>query len=1000
MAPRTDTTTAPARAAGDGGTGRRAPTLLLLGPVAAAGEDGLLDIGSPRHREMLAALAVDAGRVVRAETLLERVWGERARGGTMANLQAVISRLRARLRSGDTGLEIDTVPPGYRLVVPTGAIDADRFLADVAAADDAKAAGDLGLARTRLLHALRWWRGDALADIAQPFARAEATRLDGLRLSVEQQLAELDVEMGEPESAVERLRRLAGEHPMRESVRGQLMRALYLSGRQADALAEYADLRDVLVDELGIDPGPAVQRLHTQILQQDSDLGTSTPVGTASPRRTSGDQGLRGAGHPRGDGAGRLVGPESRPGATARGMLPSEALLGELVGRERDIERLVGLLRAPTSRLVTLTGVGGCGKSRLAVAAAAAAADHFPDGITVVPLAPLADVGAVLPEIARAVGVAEGADPLAALVDALRDRRRLLLLDNAEHLLDAGPELATLVAACPDLRVLVTSRIPLHVRGEALVPVAPLDVDAAAELFVARARARQPLRPVHPEDAAVRALVSRLAGIPLAVELAAARARLLTPAAMLERLDDVLAAEGARDLPPRQRTMASTLDWSFRLLSELEQACFPRLAVFADGFSWDAAVAVLADLADEDETFRVLESLVEQSLVVAEAADPAAGADASLRFRLLEPVSQYAATRLGEAEERLARNAHLGHYGALAERTEPAFRGPGTMAALELVAREHANVVRAIEWGARHGRVDAAGWLCWHVYLFWWLRGALREGRRLVSLVLANGPDDAVRPRLLAVLGAMAFAQGDLTAAAAWHDGAALARRTGDQEALAHCVAGSGLLALAGEDLRGAIDAYRRVIGLTEQVGLRGEWLWTVAHVWCGTAHLALGDLATAATDVERGLAAARRRRDPLGTYTALFSAVQIDLARGEHERARDQVEEGLRLSLETGDRANLASFLDAMALVDSTTGAPGRVGVLRGAASTLRTAVGADAFGYYRPDEAQIAEAERTARAVRGALRYAADVARGCGMTPEQVVAYAVRKGPHPAGG
>ncbi|MFL5516695.1 MAG: ATP-binding protein, partial [Gemmatimonadales bacterium] len=602
--------------------------------------------------------------------------------------------------------EIATVAPGYRLDLPPGGTDVGRFLADVTAGTAARDAGDPAGARSHLLAALGWWRGDALADVPQPFARAEALRFDGLRLSVEEQVAELDVELGDSERAVERLRALTTAHPLREDLRATLIRALYVSGRQADALAEYAALRETLAEELGIDPSPAVQRLHQQVLEQDGALAVRPPTSASGAAESSA---------------------EHRERPASRVSLPSTDLLGELVGRERDVERVVAVLRSSATRMITLTGMGGAGKSRMALAVASAAADDFADGVAYVPLAPLTDARGVLPAIAHAVGVPEGPDQLGALIGLLRDRRRLLLLDNAEHLLEAWADVADLVAACPGLRVLVTSRTPLRVRGEAVIAIEPLDEDAAAELFAARAKAASPIAPVDAQDPAVRALVRRLAGIPLALELAAARSRLLTPGAMLRRFEDLLAAEGARDLPRRQRTMQSALDWSFELLSEADRACFTRLAVFSDGFCLDAAVAVLTDVVSTDEVFGVLDSLVEQSLVVAESEE---GAELP-RFRLLEPVAQYAGTRLDAVAERAARDAHLTFYRGLAERTEPSFRGPGTMAALAMVERENANFAAAIEWGVRSGQVDVAGWLCWWLWLYWWLRGTLHEGQRL-----------------------------------------------------------------------------------------------------------------------------------------------------------------------------------------------------------------------------------------------------------------------------
>ncbi|TWH03173.1 putative ATPase [Nocardioides sp. J9] len=939
--------------------------LRLLGPLAvldAAGEP--VDVGSPRHRETLAALAVDAGRVVSTDMLLDRVWGESGRGGTLANLQAVISRLRARLREAEVPAEIVTAPPGYRLEVDLAAIDAHRLATGLDRAREALAAGDAPAAREHLATALGWWRGEPLADVPQMFARAEALRLEGLRLTGEELAAEVDLMIGDAAAAVVRLQDLAAQHPLRESVRGQLMRALYLAGRQADALEEYADLRARLVEELGVDPGPAVQQLHQQILEQDPALRPATQPAPAAPATTPGP-------------------PAAEPPRPSR--IPSTDLLGELVGRDRDVDYLVDLLRAPTSRLVTVTGVGGCGKTRVALAVAHAAERHFADGVTLVPLAPLRDPSAVIPAIAHAVGVAEGGDPFAALLDLLRGRDQLLLLDNAEHLLDAWPEVATLAAACPGLRVLVTSRTPLRVRGEVLYPLTPLDLPAATRLFATRAASVAPGSATSADDPDVVDLCQRLAGIPLAIELAAARVRLLTPADIGARLADVMAAEGARDLPPRQRTMRAAIDWSFELLSPTEQAVFPRLAVFVGGFDLRAAEAVLADVLDRrtdgstdsnhgGSALAVLETLVEQSLVVAE---PSAG---GTRFRLLEPVAQYALTRLSPADERVARDAHLRHFTDLAAHYEPSLRGPGTVDTLAGIEREHANLVAAVEWSLASGQADAGGWLGWHLWLFWWVRGALREGRRLMEGVLAGAQDDRVRVRAGAVSSALAFAQGDLAfARAGWAVASDLARATDDVEGLPYAYGGIGLVALAEDDLDTAAAVFTETIDLTVVAGLGGEWLWTLSHVWLGTVELLRGDADRAAALVDAALDAGRRRDDPLAVYIALFTAIQVSVVRGDFTRARAQIREGVTLSMDTGDHANLAYLLEALAVVESLDGDGdlARVGVLRGAAAELRAGAGGNVYGYYRPDEALIEQASATARATRGPS-YDDDVATG----------------------
>ncbi|KRC46414.1 MULTISPECIES: BTAD domain-containing putative transcriptional regulator [unclassified Nocardioides] len=934
----------------------------VLGPIEVLDATGApIDVGSPRHRETLAALAVDAGRVVSTDMLLDRVWGETGRGGTLANLQAVISRLRARLRDAGVPAEIVTAPPGYRLEIPDGALDADRLTAGVERAREALGAGDEPTARTALERALAWWRGEPFADVPQPFARAEALRLEGVRLTGEELAAELDLRAGHAAGAVARLQELAAQHPLRESVRGQLMRALYLAGRQADALEEYGALRTRLVEDLGVDPGPAVQRLYQQILEQDPALrpAAAAPMATltSKPKPPSG--------------------------------IPSTLLLGDLVGRDRDVDYLVGLLRAPTSRLVTVTGVGGCGKTRVALAVASAAEEHFADGAVLVPLAPLRDQTAVIPAIAHAVGVAEGGDPFAALLDLLRDREQLLLLDNAEHLVDAWPEVATLAAACPGLRILVTSRTPLRVRGEVLYPLTPLDQHAAAELFVTRAAAVATGRAFVPDDPDVVQLVHRLAGIPLAIELAAARVRLLAPAAMLARLDEVMAAEGARDLPPRQRTMRAAIDWSFELLSPAEQAAFPRLAVFVGGFGLDAAAAVLADLDGGGNLLALLDALVEQSLLIV---DPHGALGP--RFRLLEPVAQYALTRLSADDERVARDAHLRHFTGLAAHYEPSLRGPGTVETLAGIELEHANMVAAIEWSLVSGQPDLGGWLGWHLWLFWWVRGALREGRRLMEAVHEVATDDLIRVRAGAVAAALAFAQGDLAfAREQWTTSSDLARRIGDVDGLPYAYGGIGLVALAEDDLDSAVAVFDETIALTESAGLEGEWLWTLSHVWLGTVELLRGEADRAASLVDDAVAAGRRRHDPLAVYIALFTAVQVSVVRGDFRRARDQIAEGVRLSQETRDHANLAYLLEALAVVESLDrdGDLARVGVLRGAAAELRAGAGGNVYGYYRPDEALIEQASATARASRGPS-YDEDMAAGRALDVAAMEALALR--------
>lgn len=951
----------------------------VLGPLEVDGPAGPVDVGSPRHREVLAALIVDVGRVVSTDALHERVWGDGARGATTANLHAIISRLRGRLKASD-GLEIVTVPPGYRLDVPAESIDAVRFVALLGRARSSRTAGDLELARQQVEEALALWRGDAYAEVQQPFAQTEAARLAGQRLAGHELAADLDLALGRHDRVLTDLAPLVAEHPLREPLRVRQMLALYRAGNQADALAVYADVRAVLVEELGLDPGPELQRLYQRILEQDDTL-LDDPRPAASPAAT----------RP----ADQRTDQRTDLGADLRRDIVPPA--GDLVGRADQVAYVRSLLDDSAQRIVTLTGVGGVGKTRLAHAVATAAASAYRDGVAMISLAPLTDPATVVPEVGRATGLTatDGLDPVATVAEHLRNRELLVVLDNHEHLLEAAGQVSRLVASCPGLTLLVTSRAPLRVRGEIQYQVTPLplpapdaadpeDIEssAAVALFVERAEAASPGFELDASNAAaVGAICRRLAGIPLALELAAARVRLLPPVAMLPRLDEMMATSSARDLPPRQRTMRTAIDWSHDLLRPEEQQLFRRLSVFAGGFSLDAAEAV----ADQADALSLLDSLVEHSLVV-----PDGATGDTPRFRMLEPILQYAADRLVGDEALAVRANHRSYFRALAAATEPRYRGEGTIEALALTQREHPNYVAALESGLADGDAESTGRLAWDLWLFWWLRGHLVEGRRITTAVLERDVPDDVRVRALAARGAMTFAQGDLEEARCWVEGAALAAATDDPVGQSHCVAGVGLVALAEGDLEAAERAMDATIPLCERTGDRGGWLWTLAHVWQATIALLRGDPERAEALVTLGLDAGRRRHDPLAVYIALFTAAQVAIATGDTGRARRQLEEGIALSLETGDLANLAYFLDALAVVESQAGRHRRVGVLHGASGRLRESVGANVYGYYKPDEALLAEALAVAATALGETEFAAAVDEGRRLTVTEVAAYA----------
>ncbi len=660
-----------------------------------------------------------------------------------------------------------------------------------------------------------------------------------------------------------------------------------------------------------------------------------------------------------------------------------------LIGREHDIDRIAALLRV--ERLVTLCGTGGVGKTRLAIAVATTVRAGYIDGVRMVELAPLLDAGAVLPAIADAVEAARepGRTVSEDVAARLQGRHLLLVLDNVEHLLDAAPDVAALVEAAPDLTVLATSRAPLRVRGEVEVDVEPLSLQPPAEtvpspaarLLLDRARRVSPGWGSDPADApAVAATCERLAGLPLALELAAARARLLDPGTLLERLDTALLA-GPRDLPPRQQTMRATLDWSHGLLDEGGRWLLRLMGVFVGG----ATLADLESVADRAGGCPVpvvesLASLAEHSLVVS---------DATGRLSLLEPVAQYARGLLAESGD-LARatRAHAAHYLDLAEATRPSYLDGRQVAALTRIDLEHANLTAAAERSLAAGDVQTAARMAWALWLYWWLRGHHEHGRHLAETILqrSEGLSVEVHGRAALAAATMSFAMDDVADAAVWWE-RALAH-TGDvAEIAANSVAGTGLVALVTGDLPAARDRFRAAIHHAESGAGEVEWTWALAHIWLGTVALLEGDADEAVRLVEAGLGSARRRGDRLTSYIALFNLFQVELGRGDHAAARGHLEESTRLSLETGDQANLAYLLDAGAVLAAAAGQHARVPLLLGAAQAIREALGAHGYGYYRPDPASIDAAAGDARTHLGPDRYDDALDTGRGLSPDSAV-------------
>lgn len=676
-----------------------------------------------------------------------------------------------------------------------------------------------------------------------------------------------------------------------------------------------------------------------------------------------------------------------------------------LLGRERELIEVRELLLGGSEvRLLTLTGIGGVGKTRLALAAAHEAKNHFPDGVALVALAPLRDPMLVVSTIARSLGLreAEGQSAGDALRAYLREKRTLLVLDNFEQLLGAAQEVAGLIEACPGLVVLTTSRAPLRVRGEQEYPVPPLALPSSTQnptedevlkspsgrLFVERARATSPSFALTSENASsVAAICWRLAGLPLALELAAAKARFLEPAALLSRLDRALSTAWARDLPERHRTMRATLDWSYELLAEPERELFRRLSVFSGGFTLEAAETVGA-AEDPREVLSLLGALVEQSLV--EVQQPKDRGE--VRYGMLEPVRQYALEKLeqsGEAED--THRKHAEYFLELAERAEPELRGSAESEWLERIERDHDNFRAAFSWAlGADGDARIAARFCWALRDFVWVRGYHREGRGWAEETLDHELPDALRPRALHLAAMTAYIQGDYSVAEErWEEVLRLSRSVGDMLVEGHAVACTGLIEIAHSDYEAAASHLEEAITLFERCG---EYLLAASQrAFLGTTLLARGEAERAERAFDEALASARRLRHPAVIQIPLYYLTQAALARGDLERAAGMLVEGIELTGQTKDKASLAHFLSTLTVVEAFRGRAQRSALLLGAAEALLQEVGATVYNFYSPDPSLQERAVSEARTVLGEVAFEEARERGRAMPFEEAVEYAL---------
>jgi predicted ATPase/DNA-binding SARP family transcriptional activator len=889
----------------------------LLGPVEAHCDGEPLPLGGPQQRALLALLALRVGEAVPLTRLIDELWPEEPPASAAKVVQTYVARLRRALGPE----QLVTRGAGYALELDAGDVDARRF--------------EKLLRAGRPDEALALWHGPALADVGfVPALRDEAARLEELRLQAVEARLDGALAAGRHAESVAELQSLVAEHRYRERLCGQLMLALYRCGRQAEALEAYRATREALVEELGLEPGPELREVERRILTGEAELG---------------------------------------PDPAAPSLPPLPQPLGPLVGRQEERAELAARLSDAAVRLVTLVGPGGVGKTRLALEVARVLAEDAVDAAVFVDLASLDDAALVPSAIARALGADEASDE--AIAEALSGRRVLLVLDNLEQLPAAGPAIAALLQRAPAAQALCTSRGPLRLRGEQVVELEPLPLEDATRLFdlVAGAAARS----VPADDAEVAEICRRLDGLPLAIELVAARLAVLPPAALLRALEDGggLGATGPADLPERQRTLDATIAWSYRLLNEEQRRLHASLGVFAGGCSLEDAEAV----AEAGESFVAdVEELVAAALVRSRP-----GADGTPRLQLLRTVRAFALARLAE-EGRLdgMRARHADRFLTLARAAEHGLAGAEQIGWVELLEREHDNLRAALDWALGAGRAEEALDAIASLDRFWWAHGHVAEARRLlaaglereglspevqgraswaaarqalgqsdhaaaipllrvaVPLVDEGGtPDDAVFARCdlcFALTEHGALDEAELVA----HEALAAARSLNEPRPLSAALNVAAVLADERRDFRAARTLYAESLELRRALG--DPLLVANSTNNLGIASIHDGDLSAAETALTETLAIARELGNAIHTASALCGLGEIALLREEPRAARPLLEEALAIYDELGDDPMRTECLHVLGGVEAAEGSPAEAARLWGAAQMLRAARGA----------------------------------------------------------
>jgi predicted ATPase/DNA-binding SARP family transcriptional activator len=872
--------------------------IAILGPLEVRTDAGQpRELAGARLRTLLILLALEPGRIVANGRLIDGIWGEDPPAGAANALQALVSRLRRALPEAP----LDSHPTGYRLALAADHVDIFQF--ERLAAAGREALGDQPAKASTLLHeALELWRGPALEEVADaPFARARAAGLTELRAGATEDLIEAELALGNPASLVAAAEELVARYPYRERAIGLLMRVLCAAGRPADALAAFDRARTGLANDLGTDPSPVLSALHTAVLR--GELSTAAPA----PRPEF---------------------PEAVP-TNLRAQLTS------FVGRADDIASVGTLTRR--HRLTTLVGPGGAGKTRLATEAARAQAPHHPDGVYLVELAPVTDpaelasvaiVSLGLRERAvmtRGLAAADVIDPVTRLVAAIADKRVLLVLDNCEHLVAAAAELADrLLGAAPGLTILATSREPLGITGETLWTVEPLPMPpadarageaigyASVRLLADRAAAVRPGFVV--DDATVGAVVRicrGLDGMPLAIELAAARLRAMTPEQVAARLDDRfrLLTGGSRTALARHQTLRAVVDWSWDLLSDAERTLWRRLSVFSGASTVEAAEAVAGGgVLAPAEVLDLIASLVDKSILVP------GGTPQRPRYRMLETIREYGLQRLQEStEEPRTRLAHAEYFLSLAESAEPRLRTGEQMAWLRRLREEDEDLHAAVRYAIATRDAGLALRLLASLAWYWWLVGYRVEGTTLAAQALAMDLTGVPRETL-----AIAYGLSSLNSFGVQHDETGLewikkARALSDDtvrtEQSHPIMRMLGPLSLLIDSIQTGLHA-EVAEALTVLFDDPDPFVVAAGRAFHAHAELNSGHEERAQAQFELALDSFRAIGERWGTSVTLGGLAEIASMRGEHALAAKYFDESLSYLTELGTSEDLPMAL------------------------------------------------------------------------------------------